>query len=182
MTFRHWLTGHAHDDTPLGDLARDVARDRDLPPELTQRQDWRRYLCEQHACDQALATLECAWDVYERGEPCGDDAAPARGPVERRKACPMPKPRPTAPLIFPWAACACACGRMVAVAYRDGLSWVPEAGERGTAHADVEPCAHCHCLMLRPGARTVVERPRRGTSSTSTAGPQQAPLVAERRP
>ena len=67
MTFRHWLKGHEQDNTPIGNLARDVAQDRDIP-RLKVRASWYRYLIAQHACDAALSTFERAWKAYERGE------------------------------------------------------------------------------------------------------------------
>jgi hypothetical protein len=68
-----------------------------------------------------------------------------------------PRPRQPSPLVFPWTTCDCACGRRVAVAFAAGVSWIPEVGDPGTAHPDVEPCRHCHCLTLKAGGRTLAE-------------------------
>jgi hypothetical protein len=100
-----------------------------------------------------LEAEELAWAMLLAGY-----TAPPGAALTTRKEPPMPQN--TKPLIFPWTSCACACGRRVAVAARNGWSWIPTAGDPGIPeNRDVEPCRHCHCLTLRPGCLTVCERP-----------------------
>lgn len=65
MTFKEWLCKFKHQQSAVGDLARDVLRDRKAP-EVNSRQAWRLHLEELHACDAALDTFGQAWERYLR--------------------------------------------------------------------------------------------------------------------
>lgn len=86
MTFRQWLKQFKEDDTPLGDLARDMDMEmRDYrwakkrgetfhPPGIHETyKPWRnsyrwikRHLEALHACAGAMETFELAWREYQR--------------------------------------------------------------------------------------------------------------------
>lgn len=64
-SFSDWLAGKRHYQTPLGDLARDAARDRHFPPAgafyvYRGHLRWGRY----PACPEAMATFRRAWRLF----------------------------------------------------------------------------------------------------------------------
>ena len=62
-------------------------------------------------------------------------------------------------VIFPWTRVSCACGRYLAVILRGDIGTIVDNKARPhNRHEDVEPCSHCHCLMLKPGTLTIAER------------------------
>ena len=63
MKFSEWLKQFAGQQNAIGDLARDVLRDRTAPT-LNSRQDWRLHLNDRNACDGALDVFERAWAKY----------------------------------------------------------------------------------------------------------------------
>ena len=63
MKFSEWLKQFAGQQNAVGDLARDVLRDRTAPA-LNSRQDWRLHLDSRNACDGALDVFERAWAKY----------------------------------------------------------------------------------------------------------------------
>ena len=63
MKFNQWLKQFAGQQNAIGDLARDVMRDRTAPV-LNSRQDWRLHLSDRNACDGALDAFERAWAKY----------------------------------------------------------------------------------------------------------------------
>ena len=63
MKFNQWLKQFAGQQNAIGDLARDVLRDRKAPT-LNGRQEWRLHLDSRNACDGALAVFERAWAKY----------------------------------------------------------------------------------------------------------------------
>ena len=63
MKFSEWLKQFAGQQNAVGDLARDVLRDRTAPA-LNSRQDWRLHLDSRNACDGALDVFELAWKRY----------------------------------------------------------------------------------------------------------------------
>ena len=65
MTFRQFLHGYRRQQSAIGDLARDVAVDRDAPRTRPDTLDaWRQHLEDVGASDNALATLDTAWKQY----------------------------------------------------------------------------------------------------------------------
>ena len=70
MSFRDWLRRFRRDDTPIGDLARDVAADRCFPRAVKGRDRLERYehhLIGAHDADEAaVETLRTAWGAYQR--------------------------------------------------------------------------------------------------------------------
>ena len=63
MKFSEWLKQFSGQQNAIGDLARDVLRDRTAPT-LSSRQDWRLHLDSRNACDGALDAFELAWKRY----------------------------------------------------------------------------------------------------------------------
>ena len=63
MKFSEWLKQFSGQQNAIGDLARDVLRDRTAPA-LNSRQDWRLHLNDRNACDGALDAFELAWKRY----------------------------------------------------------------------------------------------------------------------
>ena len=64
MKFNTWLLQFRHEDTPLGDLACDVARDRSLPA-ANSYEVWRDHLLARRACMEAIEVLRWAWQRYK---------------------------------------------------------------------------------------------------------------------
>ena len=64
MTFKRWLLQFKNEDTPIGDLASDVARDRSLPV-TNSYTAWHDHLLGRRACPEALEALRWAWQQYE---------------------------------------------------------------------------------------------------------------------
>ncbi|MEU2969068.1 YozE family protein [Streptomyces ardesiacus] len=67
MSFRTWLvTTHASEQSPLGDLARDVRDDDEWPDlQFESLREYLDYLNTQGAGIDALDLLEEAWDQYK---------------------------------------------------------------------------------------------------------------------
>ncbi len=64
MTFVDWLSRHVNRDTPLGDLARDVSRDKEFPMS-NSKEDIRNHLHRKNACQDAISTFNQAWASYQ---------------------------------------------------------------------------------------------------------------------
>lgn len=64
MTFVEWVSRHNGKDTPLGDLAYDISRDKSFPT-TNSREDIIAYLNGKHACDEAISTFKTAWKSYQ---------------------------------------------------------------------------------------------------------------------
>ncbi|WP_309032534.1 YozE family protein [Streptomyces alfalfae] len=71
MDFRTWLiTHHADEQSPIGDLARDVRSDTDWPTAVSDELAvYRDHLEAMDAVDEALEALDDAWDAYEAQRP-----------------------------------------------------------------------------------------------------------------
>jgi hypothetical protein len=66
LEFKEWIMQFLKDDTPFGDLARDIASDHYDFPSSNQRQVIDRYLdMEKMACENAMLTFRKAFDNYE---------------------------------------------------------------------------------------------------------------------
>ena len=63
MTFTKWLKKHKDDNTPLGDLARDVSEDKDFPKTKSSNKILE-YLESKGACDGAISAFKDAWKLY----------------------------------------------------------------------------------------------------------------------
>ncbi|MYV64935.1 hypothetical protein GT043_02975 [Streptomyces sp. SID2131] len=64
--FRTWLLHHIDDDTPLGDLARDVRADHQWPQDEPESFElYNEHLESVNASTGALVTLEEAWGLYD---------------------------------------------------------------------------------------------------------------------
>ena len=63
LSFTDWLKKHVKRDSPLGDLASDMSRDKSWPSYKTLDK-YRDYLDRKNAAYEAVATLENAWKTY----------------------------------------------------------------------------------------------------------------------
>lgn len=63
MTFLKWLKHQTYRNDPVGDLARDVSRDRG-PGRFKTEHAWIRHLEERNACSAALAAVRRAWTEF----------------------------------------------------------------------------------------------------------------------
>lgn len=64
LSFTQWLARAQNSDSPLGDLARDVARDPDWPGDADISQVYLRYLSSRHASESAINVWRKAWKSY----------------------------------------------------------------------------------------------------------------------
>ncbi|NOI36812.1 hypothetical protein F0250_23455 [Vibrio cyclitrophicus] len=63
--FKGWLTLQINRSDLVGDLARDVANDKETPKGRSSFQKWHDYLLSKSACDGAMEALNIAWDNYK---------------------------------------------------------------------------------------------------------------------
>jgi len=65
-TFAQWLRAtHLGKDTPIGDLAFDVTRDKTFPKE-NDREVIQNHLARKGACKECLTAFRRAWQQYSR--------------------------------------------------------------------------------------------------------------------
>ena len=64
MSFKTWLLNQQHRDDPVGDLARDAARDKRFPRRDAKFRTLVRHLEEQWAIPGALEALHRAWEEW----------------------------------------------------------------------------------------------------------------------
>ena len=64
MTFIEWISRHDGKDTPLGDFAYDITRDKGFPT-TNSRKDILEHLQNVHACGEAIQTFKTAWNSYQ---------------------------------------------------------------------------------------------------------------------
>lgn len=77
QTFAVWLRQFRADDTPVGDLARDVAADRRRHSANSRTlTGWRRHLRTHGAGPRALRALDTAWAAYAIASRLGDREQP----------------------------------------------------------------------------------------------------------
>jgi uncharacterized protein YozE (UPF0346 family) len=65
MRFAKWLLQQDHEDTAIGDLARDARQDKSFP-KSTGYVGVQQYLESAHACKDAMAALEVAKLEYDK--------------------------------------------------------------------------------------------------------------------
>lgn len=63
LNFKRWILGFKKVNSPIGDLARDIALDSNFPS-TNNRQELIDYLQDQGACTSAVNVLESAYDNY----------------------------------------------------------------------------------------------------------------------
>lgn len=69
MTFKEWLIRHKGEDSPLGDLAEDVALDKDFPSDNSKEAILDHLTgANVHACREAIETFKRAWSSYRAYE------------------------------------------------------------------------------------------------------------------
>lgn len=61
--FQKWLSHFETVDRPIGDLAKDVAADKDFPT-VSDKAVILNHLKANHACDEALETFESVWAFF----------------------------------------------------------------------------------------------------------------------
>lgn len=66
--FSEWLERHERRDTPIGDLARDVKRDRDWPKNEDNLDRLIEHLQRKNACEEAIGVLYRAWSDWSLSE------------------------------------------------------------------------------------------------------------------
>jgi hypothetical protein len=59
-----WLKDQQYRDDGIGDLAKDVIKDKHRP-KCSRRKDWIKHLIKMRACDWAIYALHRAFDEYE---------------------------------------------------------------------------------------------------------------------
>lgn len=64
--FINWIKEQKDRNDPIGDLARDLIVDRDLPEIVTGYRSFKRYLVGRSAVDGALNALDMAWGEYKK--------------------------------------------------------------------------------------------------------------------
>lgn len=66
MTFKEWIIRHKGKDTPLGNLADDVSRDKDFPEENTKEAILDHLTgFTTRACPEAVDEFKHAWKSYQ---------------------------------------------------------------------------------------------------------------------
>jgi len=71
MTFKEWISYFKDVDRPIGDLASDIARDKEFPTENTKG-TIRNYLSNKmsfSASDKVLEAFDNAWSYYLKDRP-----------------------------------------------------------------------------------------------------------------
>ena len=63
MTFKTWIMRYKNKDNPMGDLARDIADDRDFP-DSTDPAEIGFYLMRQHPCQECIKVFRSACKRY----------------------------------------------------------------------------------------------------------------------
>jgi uncharacterized protein YozE (UPF0346 family) len=64
LSFYDWLSTHARSNSPIGDLADDIAADCDFP-HIRSLSGLLRYLVKCKACDGAIRAAREAWEQYQ---------------------------------------------------------------------------------------------------------------------
>lgn len=64
ISFKTWLDQFKNENTPIGDLSRDVNLDPEFPSTSTSKQEILGHLDRQGASPEAIQTFEKAWDLY----------------------------------------------------------------------------------------------------------------------
>jgi uncharacterized protein YozE (UPF0346 family) len=68
IPFFDWLTKHKSLRTPVGDLAREVLKDKNFPRNLTTLDAFLDYLkASPNSSSEALAKARVTWRAFERG-------------------------------------------------------------------------------------------------------------------
>jgi uncharacterized protein YozE (UPF0346 family) len=65
ISFKRWIIKHKDDDTPIGDLARDMIDDKNCPNAYGKMCNHLKHM---RACAAALETLDDAWSQYKSRE------------------------------------------------------------------------------------------------------------------
>jgi hypothetical protein len=63
-TFTQWLKDHIEENTPVGDLARDVKLDKNWPKQASSKRTFTKHMKEMNASDGAVEALNTAWKRY----------------------------------------------------------------------------------------------------------------------
>ena len=61
--FAKWIMRYKEDNSPIGDLARDISDDKDFPKTKSKKKILE-YLESKDACDGAISAFISAWEAY----------------------------------------------------------------------------------------------------------------------
>ncbi|HEY7419394.1 MAG TPA: YozE family protein [Ktedonobacteraceae bacterium] len=64
LTFSAWLRQQTEEDTPTGDLARDMLIDEQWPCEANDQHILLHHLKRMYACEDAIRAFHTAWQAY----------------------------------------------------------------------------------------------------------------------
>src|SRR2546429_334488 len=64
MSFNQWLKDHIEEDTPVGDLARDVKLDKNWPKQDSSKRAFTKHMKEINASDGTIEAFNTAWKRY----------------------------------------------------------------------------------------------------------------------
>ncbi len=64
-SFEVWVTRFETDNSPVGDLARDILADDEFTV-VNERKAIRNYLIERNASNGSVMAFEKAWGIYEQ--------------------------------------------------------------------------------------------------------------------
>ena len=65
--YKFMIENYIKDDSPMGDLARDMKSDRDFPRRSICYTNIYYYLVKKNACDECLDSFHDAWKEYKAG-------------------------------------------------------------------------------------------------------------------
>lgn len=65
MTFKTWIKKYISHDTPIGDLAKDIASDKKFPSS-NNKDVLSDYLISQGCCSQVLSLFKEAFSLYQK--------------------------------------------------------------------------------------------------------------------
>ena len=64
MSFKTWSKKFLNENSPMGDLARDIKQDTNFPSYRCKKHI-AEYLCDNHACDAALKVFDKMYEEYK---------------------------------------------------------------------------------------------------------------------
>jgi uncharacterized protein YozE (UPF0346 family) len=65
VSFVKWLRQFEGEESPVGDLARDIRRDKEFP-KTKGHKGIREYLEGRNACEECLNAFEVVWEKYTK--------------------------------------------------------------------------------------------------------------------
>ena len=65
-TFYSWIGQFKNEDSPMGDIAKDIYSDKDFPKKAKTLKPIKEYLESKSACGSFLSVLDKAFEMYSR--------------------------------------------------------------------------------------------------------------------